>query len=83
MDEERNTPLIFANRLIRMMVDHVGGEDMVVLPHDYTVMRVLFRKAKGSWEKVSHGDIVQTRTLNAIVSAWAKMPARNRQTEMI
>lgn len=82
MDEsDRKPPLVFANRLIRMMVDHSGGEDMIILPDDYTVMRMLFRRAKGDWEKVSLGDPVQTRKLHTIVTAWAKMPERKRRTE--
>lgn len=81
-DDDRRPPLLFANRLIRMMVDHAGSEDMIILPDDYTVIRLLFRRAKGSWEKVSLGDVHHTRTLHTIVTAWSKMPERKRRTEM-
>ena len=52
------SPIVLANRVLRLFVDHLLGEDMLTMPQDYTVLRVAFRKCGGSWDHVVHGDIV-------------------------
>ena len=82
MDTQRPPPILVANRLIRMSVDHLVGEDMVVLPDDYIALRAVFRKCKGSWERLSKGDVVHSQLLAKIITAWAQMPERKRETEL-
>lgn len=74
-------PLVFANRVIRMVVDHLFGSDMVATDTDYAVIRLAFRKAGGAWEKVWGGDQAQNQLLKQMVSAWAQMPNRIREPE--
>lgn len=81
MDTPQKPPLVFANRVIRMMVDHSGGEEMVTLPDDYTALRVAFRRLGGSWERVMHGDMPQIRMLRKVVDTWCKMPGRKKDNE--
>lgn len=82
MDPPEKPPLVFANRVIRMLVDHLVDDKMVVLPEDFTSMRVVFRKAGGSWEGLQAGDIKMSQLLAQIAVSWGKMPGRVTQTEM-
>lgn len=74
-------PLVFANRVIRMLVDHLHGPDMMMTKEDYSQIRVTFRSKGGSWEPVWQGDTEQLDTLKAIVNVWAKMPERQREAD--
>lgn len=65
-----------------MYADHLCGADLVILPKDFTVLRVAFRKAGGNWEQVALGNIVHIQLLSKIVVAWGQMPDRKRKTEM-
>lgn len=80
MDNEK-LPLVFANRLIRRLVNNVCGSDLILTPGDYTVLRVVFRRCRGSWEAVVRGDVVHTRLLTNIVTSWGGMPGRQRRTD--
>ncbi len=82
MDDAPSPPLVFANRVIRQFVDHIVGDDVLVLPHDYTVLRVVFRSCQGSWERVSHGDIVHNRLLARIVSVWGKKATTRKKHDV-
>lgn len=82
MDDAPNPPLHFANRLVRKFADNLLGEDILTLPDDYTTIRAAFRSAKGSWERVLHGDIKHTRLLEKLILAWGKQSSRIRKTEM-
>lgn len=82
MDSQQPPPILFANRLIRMSVDHLAGADMIILPDDYIALRAVFRKCNGSWELLSKGDIVHSRLLATLVTAWSSMPERKRETEL-
>lgn len=81
-DDSPSPPILFANRVFRQLVDHLVGDDMIMLPHDYTVMRMVFRAAHGSWEQAVHGNIQHLRLLAEIVKAWGAMPGRKRRSEM-
>lgn len=74
-------PILFANRVIRMMVDHSAGEEYITMPEDYTVMRVTFRRLGGSWEAAAKGDVKHLKILRKIVEAWAAMPGRRKDDE--
>lgn len=82
MDPAKKPPLVFANRVIRMLVDHLVDEHIQVLPNDYTAMRVTFRRLGGAWEKLTVGDIKTARLLAHIVTTWGGMPGRIKETEM-
>lgn len=72
MDGPKKTPVLFANKVIRQLVDQFVDGDVAVLPDDYTKLRVAFRKLGGSWEAVVLGDIEETRRLLTIVKKWGK-----------
>lgn len=81
MDDQKRPPLLFANRVLRRLVDNLCGNNMIATPQDYLTLRTVFRWCHGSWEAVNQGDIVHTRLLATLVMAWGKMPGRHRTTE--
>lgn len=82
MDDAPNPPIHFANRIVRQFVDHLFGPDMLVLPEDFTTLRLAFRVGGGSWERLLHGDITHTRFLEELLIAWGGKKERIRRTEM-
>jgi hypothetical protein len=66
-------PLEFANRVIRRFVTNLFGEDAIVPPQDYLVLRTVFRRLGGSWEKVAAGDTKQVSLVIQVVRAWGNV----------
>jgi uncharacterized FlaG/YvyC family protein len=83
LDSTTQPPLVFSNRIIRQLVDHMVGEDTLIDELDYSVMRYVFRLCKGSWEKFMNGDMLNNELLQKIVTAWAQMPGRKQKQETI
>ena len=81
MDE--NTPLVFANKVIRQMVQHMVAEDMVIDRKDYIAIRVVFRKCGGSWTKFVDGDLLQFKLLKEVITSWGQMPGRQKSSEQL
>lgn len=80
-DDGKKPPLVFANRVIRMVVDHMQGPDMITTDNDFATLRLAFRSAGGRWEQLWSGDKAQNQLLKQIVGAWAQMPNRKRDVE--
>jgi hypothetical protein len=79
MDDFPKTPLVFANKVIQQLIDHVVGDDYIVTNGDYLTIRIAFRNGGGRWLKVALGDIIHSRLLTNIVVAWGKMPCRQKK----
>jgi hypothetical protein len=79
--EGNKPPLEFANRVVRRFVDNFFGDETMVLPQDFTAMRVVFRKLGGSWEKLFQGDIVQLQLMTQIIQSWGNLKGKNRKVE--
>lgn len=83
LDQDVSPPLIFSHRIIRQLVDHLIGEDVITEDQDFLSLRMVFKSRGGSWEKFLNGDIQQNKLLQDIVSAWAQLPGRKRKQETI
>lgn len=83
MDDRPVHPLVFANHVIHQLVEHMVGEDVVIEPEDYTVLRVVFRKCGGQWHEITQGNLVHLELLKKIVSAWGRMPQRIREGDRL
>jgi DNA topoisomerase I len=83
LDPEQRPPLVFSNRIIRQLIDHMIGEDTITEDIDFKSMRIVFRECGGSWEKFMNGDILNNELLQKIVTAWAQMPGRKQKQETI
>lgn len=83
MDDAEQQPLVFANRVIRQYTDHVVGDDAILLPKDYQVIRLVFRWLNGSWEKLEQGDMIQNRLLQKVITVWGKMSTSKKTVELV
>ncbi len=70
--DKKDRPLAFSERIIRQFIDHSFGVEKSRSKQDIQVMRVVFRKEGGSWEKLMRGDQAQLKLLSSIVVAWGK-----------
>jgi hypothetical protein len=71
-DDTAEPPLVFANQVIKMLAEHVLGEDAAakVKRRAYRVIRIVFRKLGGSWMEVCSGSPKHTDLLIKCVTAW-------------
>ena len=74
-----NQPLVFANRIIRRLMDNTHGNDVILTEENYLTIRTVFKRYGGSWQKLYEGDENHTRLLIRIVSSWGKMPSLKRE----
>lgn len=74
-------PLVFANQVIRMLIDHLYGQELLSEDKDFALIRLAFRKAGGNWESLWQGDTKQNELLKRMVNAWAKMPGKTLDVE--
>jgi hypothetical protein len=82
VDAPEKPPILFANNVIRQTADHIADEKIMILPQDYTTLRVVFRKMGGSWEKIADGDIKHSRLLAKVVKHWSQLPGRKFDSEV-
>lgn len=76
-------PQVFANKVIRQMVDHMlEGRSME--KKDYLSIRTVFRSCKGSWQEIIDGNIKHLKLLADVVVGWgAASPAPEEDEEFI
>jgi hypothetical protein len=67
--------------VIRQIVDHLLGEDLIVEKHDFMVMRTAFRSLGGEWVLVSSGSLPQLELLKQVVIQWGQAPGRRNKTD--
>lgn len=78
--DEKNVPKVFANRVIRQLVDHMFGEDLVTEKQDFMVMRTAFRSLGGKWDLINKGSLPQLEMLKQVVTTWGQSPGRKNQS---
>lgn len=83
MGDPNDLPKIFANRLIRQVVDSSLGPDFETGPNDYLVMRTAFRSLGGEWVRVSLGDPKQVELIKQVVSTWGQQPERQAKSKVL
>ena len=71
-DESDPPPLAFANQVIKMLAEHLLGEDSKVNRAAYRLIRVTFRKLGGSWLELCSGSPRHVGLLIECVKAWGK-----------
>lgn len=71
MDDQPAQPLVFSHKVIKQFVDHLVGE-VELERNDYAIIRLLFRKAGGSWEAIFQGDPKQLESLKSVVLHWGQ-----------
>jgi hypothetical protein len=81
--DETKPPIVFANKIILQMIQHMMADDMVVEPRDYTAIRLVYRKCGGSWSEFSEGDADQFELLRSVIQAWGRLPGRQRAKDLV
>lgn len=79
MDSQKEPPLIFANKVIRQIADHLLGSDVILSPKDFSVLRVVYRRLGGTWEKLIGGDLKSLKILEDVIIRWGKSPNLKRE----
>jgi hypothetical protein len=83
MEEEVKVPKVFANRVIDQVIHHMVGDTIRITPHDFIVVRVVFRRLGGRWEKLVSGDLVHIELLKEIITGWGKLPHPDEKDELV
>lgn len=78
MNDKPKPPLVFANHVLKMMIEHSFGEDMIIRQDDYHALRTAFRWAGGSWLEIGGGNMVHIGLLQRFITAWGNMSDRKR-----
>ena len=81
MDDAPRPQLVFANRVLDQLIEHLFGGTMLVEPEDYLAIRLVFRWCGGSWELAWNGSIPQLELLKAVVTGWGKFPGRKKKED--
>jgi hypothetical protein len=83
MNDKPTPPHVFANRVLKQIIEHSLGEDIEIEHQDYQALRIAFRYAGGLWDEIIHGNIDHIELLAKIVSAWGQMPGRKHTTDQV
>lgn len=83
MDDSKDTPKVFANRMIRMLVDNSLGSDTNIPPNDYLVMRVAFRNMGGTWEQISQGNHEHLAKLKQVINTWTQQHQKKPENQRL
>jgi len=76
MEDSKKPPIVFANRVIRKIVDNSFGEKLRIEGDDFMTIRTAYRSKGGNWEHFWHGDPIQQNLLKQVIVAWGQMPER-------
>lgn len=79
----KSPPLVFANRMIRQLIDHLLGSDVIATKDHYLAIRTVFRSLGGSWSQLVSGHIDHVRLLTQIVLGWGGLPGRKREVDEV
>lgn len=83
MDDLKPPPKVFANHVIRQMVDHMFGETLVTEKADFMVIRTAFRSLGGAWGAISLGSLPHLELLKQVVTTWGQTPGRKNTTQEV
>ena len=83
MSDTPEPPKVFANRLIRQLVDHMFGPDTSLVHADYMTLRTAFRSMGGEWAQVSLGSPAHLEKIKQVVTAWGQDPKRQNKSQQV
>jgi len=78
MNDKPKPPLVFANHVLKQMIEHAFGDDIIIRQDDYHALRTAFRWAGGLWNEIGSGNMVHIGLLQKFITAWGNMPERKR-----
>lgn len=79
MDDPKQEPLLFSDRVIHKFVGNLFGETLALEPKDLALIKSVFCSCGGSWESIVKGDMRQVLILEQAVIQWGSQPNRKKQ----
>lgn len=83
MTDKPKPPKVFANQVIRQIIEHMFADDFKIKADDYMMIRVVFRKMGGSWEKIGLGSLKDFLLLQNVIQGWSKLPHEKKSDTLI
>jgi hypothetical protein len=83
MDDTKQPPKIFANHVIRQMVDHMLGDGIILEPKDYLIVRTAFRSLGGEWDQVGEGALDHLEKLKNVITQWGQMAKPKKEGDQV
>lgn len=83
MNDTPKPPKIFANRVIKQLIQHMFADSFKIKAEDYDMIRVAFRNLGGRWEAFYLGDPKQLERLQTVIKAWASVPRDKKGEDLI
>ena len=83
MNDRPKQPRIFANKVIRQVIEHLFADDFKIKPDDYSSIRVVFRTRGGSWDQLGLGSIQQMDLLQKVITGWSKLPHEKKSDRVV
>ena len=83
MDSRPKTPHIFANKVIKILIESMLADDFKIKSEDYQAIRVVFRKLDGSWDQLGLGSLEELEKLKKVITGWSKIPHDKKSDAMI
>lgn len=75
MDDYKKPPLEFADQVIDLYADNLTDQESL-RSEDYSVIRLAFRKAKGSWFELCQGNPKHVGLMADVVKTWGEQQAQ-------
>lgn len=83
MSDQPKPPKVFANRIIKQLIQHMFADGFKIKAEDYDSIRVTFRSLGGSWEEFLLGNPKQLELLQQVIQAWAVLPHDRKGEDLI
>ena len=80
MDDRPKPPKVFANKVIKQLIEHMIADDFKVKAADYTAIRVVFRSLGGSWDQLGLGSMRDLDMLQKVIMGWSQLPHEKSPT---
>jgi hypothetical protein len=71
MDEKKESPLLFADKVVHKFVDNLLGRS--IDGKQLGAIRVVFRRCGGEWSSILAGDPVHIGLLIRLVQTWGNL----------
>jgi len=83
VNDRPKQPSIFANKVIRQLVEHLFADGFKIKADDYAAIRVVFRSLGGSWDQLGLGSMAQMDLLTKVVTGWSKLPHEKKSDRVV
>ena len=83
MDDRPKPPRVFANKVIKQLIEHMFADGFKVKAQDYDSIRVVFRHLGGSWDELGLGSMRHFQLLQQVVTGWSQLPHEKKSDRVI